>query len=148
MSSTETFLQNPVQNRTFSCVRIPDCKNQDFFSNIPVSSEQKNLLRSYISQGLLTGFRSDDLKDLTAEDAEFYIQCAEDNRWLTDKSIREYCTQTDIDTSPASPDQLSKIITLSKEGYLRRIASATLLKLCNLTARQLIWRGEMQKRST
>ena len=114
----------------------------------PVSLECKNLLRSYHAQGLLPGFHPEDLKDLTALEADFLIRCAEDNRWLTKKSLFDYYRQTDIDTAPADPEQLSRIIKLGKDGHLRRISSKVLLKLCHLSAERLIWRGEMNRRRT
>ena len=114
----------------------------------PVSLENKNLLRSYHAQGLLPGFHPEDFKDLTALEADFLIRCAEDNRWLTEKSLFDYYRQTDIDTAPADPEQLSRIIKLGKDGHLRRISSKVLLKLCHLSAERLIWRGEMNRRRT
>ncbi len=62
---------------------------------IPISLEQKNLLRSYLTQGLLRGFYAKDLKTLTASEADFFIQCAEDNRWRTGKSLSEYYQKTE-----------------------------------------------------
>ena len=113
----------------------------------PVSLENKNLLRSYHAQGLLPGFHPEDFADLNSDEADFLIRCAEENRWLTEKSLFDYYRQTDIDTAPADPEQLSRIITLGKNGYLRRFSSKTLLKLCRLSAERLIWRGEMNRRS-
>ena len=114
----------------------------------PVSLENKNLLRSYHAQGLLPGFHPEDFADLNSDEADFLIRCAEENRWLTEKSLFDYYRQTDIDTAPADPEQLSRIITLGKNGYLRRISSKVLLKLCHLSAERLIWRGEMNRRRT
>ena len=54
--------------------------------------------------------------------------------------------ETDIDTAPANPEQLSRIIKLGQEGHLRRLSSKVLLKLCHLSAERLIWRGEMNRR--
>ena len=111
-----------------------------------VSPECKNLLRSCHAQGLLPDFTPEDLRDLTAWEADFLVQCAEDNRWLSEKKLADYYRQTDTDTAPADPEQLSRIIKLSREGYLRRFSSATLLKLCHLSAKRLIWHGEMNRR--
>ena len=88
------------------------------------------------------------ISSLTAIEAAFLIRCAEDNRWLTKKSLSDYYRQTDIDTAPAAPEQLSRIITPGKNGHLRRISSKVLLKLCHLSAERLIWRGEMNRRRT
>ena len=97
---------------------------------------------------MLPGFHPEDLTDLTAPEADFLIRCAEENRWLTEKSLFDYYRQTDIDTAPADPEQLSRIIKLGKDGHLRRISSKVLLKLCHLSAERLIWRGEMNRRRT
>ena len=163
MSTTKGFLQQLV--RTGRLRRIPvsewealtenqrkqfirQARNTPPLTYSPVSLEYKNLLRSYHAQGLLPGFHPEDLKDLTALEADFLIRCAEDNRWLTKKSLSDYYRQTDIDTAPADPEQLSRIIKLGKDGYLRRISSKVLLKLCYLSAERLIWRGEMNRRRT
>ena len=163
MSTTKGFLQQLV--RTGQLRRIPvsewealtenqrkqfirQARNTPPLTYSPVSLEYKNLLRSYHAQGLLPGFHPEDLKDLTALEADFLIRCAEDNRWLTKKSLSDYYRQTDIDTAPADPEQLSRIIKLGKDGYLRRISSKVLLKLCYLSAERLIWRGEMNRRRT
>ena len=47
---------------------------------IPITLEQKNLLRSYMSQDLLEGLTVADLKSMTSLEAEFFIQCGKDNR--------------------------------------------------------------------
>ena len=163
MSTTKGFLQQLV--RTGRLRRIPVSKwealtenqRKQFIRQVrntppltysPISLECKNLLRSYHAQGLLPGFHPEDLKDLTALEADFLIRCAEDNRWLTKKSLFDYYRQTDIDTAPADPEQLSRIIKLGKDGHLRRISSKVLLKLCHLSAERLIWRGEMNRRRT
>ena len=163
MSTTKGFLQQLV--RTGRLRRIPVSGREALTENqrkqfirqaqhtppltySPVSLECKNLLRSYHAQGLLPGFHPEDLKDLTALEADFLIRCAEDNRWLTEKSLFDYYRQTDIDTAPADPEQLSRIIKLGEDGHLRRISSKVLLKLCHLSAERLIWRGEMNRRRT
>lgn len=161
MSTTKGFLQQLV--RTGRLRRIPVSEWEALTENqrkqfirqaqhtppltySPISLECKNLLRSYHAQGLLPDFHPEDLKELTALEADFLIRCAEDNRWLTEKSLFDYYRQTDIDTAPADPEQLSRIIKLGKDGYLRRISSKVLLKLCYLSAERLIWRGEMNRR--
>ena len=163
MSTTKGFLQQLV--RTGRLRRIPvsewealtenqrkllirQARNTPPLTYSPLTLECKNLLRSYHAQGLLPGFHPEDLKDLTALEADFLIRCAEDNRWLTKKSLSDYYRQTDIDTAPADPEQLSRIIKLGKDGHLRRISSKVLLKLCHLSAEHLIWRGEMNRRRT
>ncbi len=113
---------------------------------MPISLEQKNLLRSYLTQGLLRGFYAKDLKTLTASEADFFIQCAEDNRWKTGKSLSAYYQRTEMDIAPAKTEQLRKIIHLIRDGFLRCISLDSLLKICNLTARRLIWMGEINKR--
>ena len=161
MSTTKGFLQQLV--RTGRLRRIPVSEWEALTENqrkqfirqaqhtppltySPISLECKNLLRSYHAQGLLPDFHPEDLKELTALEADFLIRCAEDNRWLTEKSLFDYYRQTDIDTAPADPEQLSRIIKLGEDGHLRRISSKVLLKLCYLSAERLIWRGEMNRR--
>lgn len=163
MSTTKGFLQQLVRTGQLRCVPVSEwdaltehqrkqlirqARNTPPLTYSPVSLECKNLLRSYHAQGLLPGFHPEDLKDLTALEADFLIRCAEDNRWLTEKSLFDYYRQTDIDTAPADPEQLSRIIKLGKDGHLRRISSKVLLKLCHLSAERLIWHGEMNRRRT
>lgn len=163
MSTTKGFLQQLVRTGQLRCVPVSEWKaltenqrkqfirqarNTPPLTYSPLTLECKNLLRSYHAQGLLPGFHPEDFKDLTALEADFLIRCAEDNRWLTKKSLFDYYRQTDIDTAPADPEQLSRIIKLGKDGHLRRISSIVLLKLCHLSAERLIWRGEMNRRRT
>ena len=163
MSTTKEFLQQLVRIGQLRCVPVSEwdaltehqrkllirqARNTPPLTYSPVSPECKNLLRSYHAQGLLPGFHPEDLTDLTAPEADFLIRCAEENRWLTEKSLFDYYRQTDIDTAPADPEQLSRIITLGKNGHLRRISSKVLLKLCHLSAERLIWHGEMNRRRT
>ena len=163
MSTTKEFLQQLVRNGQLRCVPVSEwdaltehqrkqlirqARNTPPLTYPSVSLECKNLLRSYHAQGLLPGFHPEDIKDLTALEADFLIRCAEDNRWQTEKSLFDYYRQTDIDTAPADPEQLSRIITLGKNGHLRRISSKVLLKLCHLSAERLIWHGEMNRRRT
>ena len=112
----------------------------------PITLEQKNLLRSYMAQGLLDGLEQDDLKNMTSREAEFFIKCGKNKCWCGNTSLQEHYKQTDLDTSPATPEQLDAIITLSKDKLLRPFSMEALLKLCNLSARMLIWKGEMLKR--
>lgn len=163
MSTTKGFLQQLVRSGRLRRIPVSEwealtenqrkqfirqVRNTPPLTYSPVPLECKNLLRSYHAQGLLPGFHPEDLKDLTALEADFLIRCAEDNRWLTKKSLSDYYRQTDIDTAPADPEQLSRIIKLGKDGHLRRISSKVLLKLCHLSAERLIWRGEMNRRRT
>ena len=113
---------------------------------IPITLEQKNLLRSYMSQDLLDGLTLADLKGMTSLEAEFFIQCGKNNRWISGKSLLEHYHQTDLDISPATPEQLDTIIAMGKDKLLRPLSAESLLKLSNLSARQLIWHGEMIKR--
>ena len=163
MSTTKGFLQQLVRTGQFRCVPVSEwdaltenqrkllirqARNTPPLTYSPVSLKCKNLLRSYHTQGLLPGFHPDDLQALTALEADFLIRCAEDTRWLPVNSLFDYYRQTDIDTAPADPEQLSRIITLGKNGHLRRISSKVLLKLCHLSAERLIWHGEMNRRRT
>ena len=112
----------------------------------PITLEQKNLLRSYMSQDLLDGLTLADLKGMTSLEANFFIQCGKDNRWNCGKSLLEHYHQTDLDISPATPEQLDTIIAMGKDKLLRTLSAESLLKLSHLSARQLIWHGEMLKR--
>ena len=112
----------------------------------PITLEQKNLLRSYMAQGLLDGLEQDDLKNMTSQEAEFFIKCGKNKCWSGNTSLQEHYKQTDLDTSPATPEQLDAIIALSKDKLLRPFSMEALLKLCNLSARILIWKGEMLRR--
>ena len=112
----------------------------------PITLEQKNVLRSYMSQDLLDGLTLADLKGMTSLEADFFIQCGKDNRWNCGKSLLEHYNQTDLDISPATPEQLDTIIAMGKDKLLRQLSAESLLKLSNLSARQLIWHGEMIKR--
>ena len=100
MSTTKGFLQQLVRTGQFRCVPVSEwdaltenqrkqlirqARNTPPLTYSPVSLECKNLLRSYHTQGLLPGFHPEDLKDLTALEADFLIRCAENNRWLTEK---------------------------------------------------------------
>ena len=115
-------------------------------THTPITLEQKNLLRSYMSQDLLGELTVADLKGMTSLEAEFFIQCGKDNRWISGKSLLEHYHQTDLDISPATPEQLDTIIAMGKDKLLRPLSAESLLKLSNLSARQLIWHGEMIKR--
>ena len=116
-------------------------------THTPITLEQKNLLRSYMSQDLLGELTVADLKGMTSLEAEFFIQCGKDNRWISGKSLLEHYHQTDLDISPATPEQLDTIIAMGKDKLLRPLSAESLLKLSNLSARQLIWHGEMIKRN-
>ena len=130
MSTTKGFLQQLVRTGQLRCVPVSEwhvltgkqrellirqARNTPPLTYSPVSLECKNLLRSYHAQGLLPDFHPEDLKELTALEADFLIRCAGDNRWLTKKSLFDYYRQTDIDTAPADPEQLSRIIKLGKK---------------------------------
>ena len=116
------------------------------FPGFRVSLERKNLLRSYMAQGLLPGLCAADLTHMNAADAEFFIRCAEDNRWTGRKNLFDYYRQTEIDTAPAAPRQLSKIIALENAAYLNRTTPEVLLKLSHLCADWLIIKGELNRR--
>ena len=112
----------------------------------PVTLEQKNLLRSYHTQGLLQGFFRSDLDDLTENEADFLIECAENNRWSIEQGYQDCLCKTISDNESATPKQLRQIIDLGKAGYLNRISINTLLKITRLSANRLIWRGEINRK--
>lgn len=112
----------------------------------PVRLEKKNLLCSYVAQGLLPGVFQKDIRCFTDTEADFYIECAERNRWRGDKRYHEYLVRTAQDIAPAVPEDIVRITELGKAGFLNRLSAETKLKLTHLSAKRLIWRCEMNKR--
>ena len=144
MSTTKEFLQQLVRTGQLRCVPVSEwdaltenqrkllirqARNTPPLTYSPVSLECKNLLRSYHAQGLLPGFHPEDLKDLTALEADFLIRCAEDNRWLTEKSLFDYYRQTDSDTAPAFPDHQARRGRASAPDFFKSSAE-TLSSVC------------------
>lgn len=114
--------------------------------NTPLKLEQENLLRPYIAQGLLPGVSQKDIEHFTDAEADFFIECAEANRWIGPKSYAEYLIQTDKDIAPADATQITEITALGKAGFLNRLPQKTLLSITHLSTDRLIWRGRMNKR--
>ena len=113
---------------------------------VPASLEQKNRLRSALAQGLLTGLNASDIPSLTADEAEFLLAVSEDLHWKTDQPYQEVLSQEYRDAQPATSEQLRQIRELIEGRFLRPLAGNTLLKISQLSAKRLIWRGEMNKR--
>jgi hypothetical protein len=113
---------------------------------LPMKLEKKNLLRSYIAQGLLPGVSQKDIAHFTDAEADFYIECAEANRWTGPKRYADYLIQTDKDIAPADSGQIDEIIGLGRDGFLNPLPSKTLLSITHLSADRLIWRGKRNKR--
>ena len=113
---------------------------------IPASAEQKNLLRSDLAQGLLDGLRAADISGLTAREAEVLLSISAGRRFSAEHPYHEILDREFRDTEPAAPEQLRKIRKLIREKCLRPLSGDTLLKISQLSAKRLIWRGEMNRR--
>lgn len=50
------------------------------------------------------------------------------------------------DITPATSRRIQEIKALIRQGNLRPLSSDTLLKITRLSAKRLIWRGEMNRR--
>jgi hypothetical protein len=111
-----------------------------------INLEQKNLLRSYAAQGLLPGIMQKDIEHFNDSEADFFIKCAEANRWTGRKRYIDYLIQTDKDIALADSRQIAEIVELGKAGFLNRLPQSTLMTITHLSARRLIWRGRMNKR--
>ena len=109
---------------------------------------QKNLLRSDLAQGLLPGLRSEDIALLTADEAEILLSISAENRWNGKRRYGEIIQREQTDTETATPEQLQKIRELIQEKFLHPLSGNTLLKISRLSAKRLIWKGEMNRRKT
>ena len=110
--------------------------------------KQKNLIRSDLVQGLLPGLRSEDIADLTFDDAEILLSISGENRWNGKRRYGEIIQREQTDTETATPEQLQKIRELIQEKFLHPLSGNTLLKISRLSAKRLIWKGEMNRRKT
>ena len=110
--------------------------------------KQKNLLRSDLGQGLLPGLRSEDIVTLTADEAEILLSISAENRWNGKRRYGEIIQREQTDTETATPEQLQKIRELIQEKFLHPLSGNTLLKISQLSAKRLIWKGEMNRRKT
>ncbi len=108
--------------------------------------KQKNLIRSDLAQGLLPGLRSEDIADLTFDDAEILLSISEENRWSGQRQYGEIIRKEQTDTMPATAEQLGRIRELIKSKHLHPLSGNTLLKISQLSAKRLIWKGEMNRR--
>lgn len=108
--------------------------------------KQKNLIRSDLAQGLLPGLRSEDIADLTFDDAEILLSISEENRWNGQRQYGEIIQKEQTDTMPATAEQLGRIRELIKSKHLHPLSGNTLLKISQLSAKRLIWKGEMNRR--
>ena len=110
--------------------------------------EQKNLLRSDLAQGLLDGLRYEDIGELTFDEAKILLSISEEKRWTSERKFCQIIRKEDDDTGLATPEQLKQIRQLIRERHLRPLSGNTLLKISSLSAKRLIWRGEMNRRNT
>jgi len=109
---------------------------------------QKSLLRSDLAQGLLPGLRSADIAALTADEAEILLSISAENHWNGKRRYGEIIQREQTDTETATPEQLQKIQELIQEKFLHPLSGNTLLKISRLSAKRLIWKGEMNRRKT
>ncbi len=107
---------------------------------------QKNLLRSDLVQGLLPGLCSEDIADLTFDDAEILLSISGENRWNGQRQYGEIIRKEQSDTMPATAEQIGRIRELIKAKHLHPLSGSTLLKISQLSAKRLIWKGEMNRR--
>ena len=110
------------------------------------SLEQKNLIRSDLAQGLLPGLRSEDIAALTADEAIILLAISAENRWNGQRQYGEIIREETVDTMPATAEQLGRIRELIKSKHLHPLSGNTLLKISQLSAKRLIWKGEMNRR--
>ena len=110
------------------------------------SLEQKNLIRSDLAQGLLPGLRSEDIAALTADEADILLAISAENRWNGQRQYGEIIRKEQVDTMPATAEQLGRIRELIKAKHLHPLSGNTLLKISQLSAKRLIWKGEMNRR--
>ena len=112
----------------------------------PATREQKNLLRSNRAQGLLPEISDADIAEATRHDAEILLAIARENRWQSGENNLKMLTREFNDITPATSRQIRQIRALIRQGNLRPLSGETLLKITRLSARRLIWRGEMTRR--
>ena len=108
--------------------------------------KQKNLIRSDLVQGFLPGLRSEDIADLTFDDAEILLSISGENRWNGQRQYGEIIRKEQADTMPATAEQIGRIRELIKAKHLHPLSGNTLLKISQLSAKRLIWKGEMNRR--
>ena len=110
------------------------------------SLNQKNLIRSDLAQGLLPGLSSEDIAALTADEADILLAISAENRWNGQRQYGEIIQKEQADTMPATAEQLGRIRELIETKHLHPLSGNTLLKISQLSAKRLIWRGEMNRR--
>ena len=110
------------------------------------SLEQKNLIRSDLAQGLLPGLRSEDIAALTGDEADILLAISVENRWNGQRQYGEIIQKETVDTMPATAEQIGRIRELMKAKHLHPLSANTLLKISQLSAKRLIWKGEMNRR--
>ena len=115
---------------------------------VPATLEQKNLLRSDLAQGLLRGLGFGDIGGLTSDEAEILLAVSEERRWTAERKYHQIIQKEENDIRPATSGQLRWIRQLIGERHLRPLSDDTLLKISTLSAKRLIWRGEMNRRNT
>ena len=142
-----------IQAEEWSSLTEDDCKHlcKKALRNPPrmfsvASLAQKNLIRSDLAQGLLPGLRSEDIAGLTADEADILLSISAENRWTEDREYGQIVQKEQSDTRPATVEQIGRIRELIQEKHLHPLSGNTLLKISQLSAKRLIWRGEMNRR--
>ena len=142
-----------IPAREWSALTEEDCKalcmkalENPPLAFIAATLKQKNLIRSDLAQGLLPGLCSEDIADLTFDDAEILLSISEENRWNGQRQYGEIIRKEQSDTMPATAEQIGRIRELIKAKHLHPLSSNTLLKISQLSAKRLIWKGEMNRR--
>lgn len=107
------------------------------------SKDQKDKIRSYISQRILP-ISSTDLDNITAREAEFLLDAGAEKAFADNGSKANERIETD--TKPASDKQLQLIKELVEQGYLPHVSTENMIKMNNLTARRLIFKGKMNQK--
>ena len=81
-----------------------------------------------------------------ADEAELLLSISAENRWNGKRRYGEIIQREQTDTETATMEQLQKIRELIQAKYLHPLSGNTLLKISQLSAKRLIWKGEMNRR--
>lgn len=109
------------------------------------NKEQKDILRSYISQKILP-LNVCDIQNLSSAEADDLLDVAKAKVFEENKTLSQVNWRLGSDTKPATCRQIQRITNLVKDGFLSPVSSENLTAMSKLTARKLIFKGEMKKR--
>lgn len=113
-------------------------------THLMASKEQKDKIRSYISQRILP-INSTDLENITAHEASFLIEAATEKSFIN-SDFSKANERIEADTKPASDKQLHLIKELVEQGHLPHVSTENMVNMNNLTARRLIFKGTMNQK--